>query len=67
MIATHNPGLMNENDDHNIEHDYIPTTNSGEEAFEAIDEIPKSHYVSSHVILSQRGSIYSVPKHHIKS
>ena len=67
VTATHGPDLINEHDCHNIEHDYIPTTHVGEEAFEVIEEIPKFHYVSGRIILNQYGSIYSQARHHIKS
>ena len=39
--TAHNPNLINKHDDHNIEHRYIPTKNTGEEVFEVINEIPK--------------------------
>ena len=59
VTTTHDPGLINEHDDPNIEYDYISTTNARGEAFEVIEEIQKVHYVSGCVVLNQCGFICS--------
>ena len=50
VTSTHNPDLINNHDDHNIEYENIPTKNVEEESFEVIEEITQGHYVSSHDI-----------------
>ena len=41
VITKHDPDLINEHDNHNIEHDYILNINVGEEVFEVIEEMSK--------------------------
>ena len=43
VTTTYDPNLINKRDDHNIEYDFIPTQNIGEESFEVIEEMTRGH------------------------